>query len=181
MAPHAWRKVLIGGSAVAAAALLGLSLYKARKKQREQTLLAALLGNGPKDEATIDIVVKNPDADEYNFSDNETIEIPIGLLLECSKLKDIVCKHLDVNQTQLIERIHAGSVDAIQVSNSLEFLSLVQLTYWYDRRMGPTPLERLRKTEAKFGRWTAKIPREQIIYSAVALKSDPLSHLGQPV
>lgn len=74
------------------------------------------------------------------------------------------------------------------LSKHPDFAQITQLIYWYDRRHDSVKVEdrlkkRERKRDAKFGRWTAKIPREQIIYSSVALenKSNFHSHIGQPI
>jgi len=175
-------KSLLAGTlclATLGASIVFYAHYK--KKERIDTLLLDLLGDSPQNEAVIEIIVQNPDADEYNISPEEIIEVPLGLILECKILKSLVEENHAVNEEGLIDLLINGHLHPVDASDIIDFASLVQLTYWHDRRQGSSPLERVRRREQKYGRWTAKIPREQIIYSAVALKSDLRNHLGATV
>ena len=85
----------------------------------------------------------------------------------------------------LVEDVQAVVLSEFQAS-WMDIKALFQLTYWYDRRFlaeqqSSDRKETKRMVQAKYGRWTAKVSKEKVVYGAVCLKSDVQIHLGCPV
>eukprot|EP00746_Dinoflagellata_sp_MGD_P083318 gnl/MRDRNA2_/MRDRNA2_33184_c0_seq1.p1 gnl/MRDRNA2_/MRDRNA2_33184_c0~~gnl/MRDRNA2_/MRDRNA2_33184_c0_seq1.p1 ORF type:complete len:384 (+),score=80.24 gnl/MRDRNA2_/MRDRNA2_33184_c0_seq1:81-1232(+) len=197
-------------SAAAAAALAVIFVRRrGRRKEDSETSaeaeqLAEWCANGTGEEPVVEVECpvdrSKPDAEW------DAVEIPVGLLFECDRLREAIKESLEaVDDRALVSQLRSiweGTEDndeedidenpAIK-ADWLDIPTLAQLTYWYDRR--PPPSEsgvsenkavqelapQQRQSEAKYGRWTKKVNREQVIYGAVALKYKPRSHLGQPI
>eukprot|EP00933_Yihiella_yeosuensis_P005474 TRINITY_DN10998_c1_g2_i2.p1 TRINITY_DN10998_c1_g2~~TRINITY_DN10998_c1_g2_i2.p1 ORF type:complete len:429 (-),score=95.00 TRINITY_DN10998_c1_g2_i2:141-1394(-) len=121
-----------------------------------------------------------------------------------AELVEVLQTHFDVAASKAAAANDTGADDLIifdsEVQLSLPWIdlaALAQLTYWYDRRPGNDDQEadsctavvaaiteeRERLSDAKFGRWTKKVSREQVVYGSVALRyrTRASGHIGQKV
>lgn len=131
----------------------------------------------------------------------DVVEVPVGLLFECERLRTSLREHLKLEDDEAVveelRRIWDSEEEIEAPTLSMPWIdlqALAQLTYWYDRRPNSAeeaeaqangeaqqqPQEK-RETDAKFGRWTKKLSREKVVYGTVALRYRTRGHLGQQV
>mmetsp|Transcript_38338 Transcript_38338/g.90110 ORF Transcript_38338/g.90110 Transcript_38338/m.90110 type:complete len:396 (-) Transcript_38338:10-1197(-) len=202
--------------AVAAAAGLATFAYfqlqKVWRSRRARGLLQKWTEAGPAEEPVVECEVPISHGMDGKEQEHDIVEVPVGLLFECEKLRAALCEEMGLADDEaLVEALAAawssaeaddGSADASTGVPELklpwlDLAALAQLTYWYDRRQsgwdaeGPPAEEPsepsakdeevVRPSDAKFGRWTKKVSREQVIYGAVALRYRTRGHLGAQV
>jgi len=195
---------------VAAAGLSVLAYRHGRvflRRRRAIRQLQLWCSAGPAHEPVVDFEVPISHGTGEEEPELDAVEVPVGLLFECERLRTAVYEKLglaDDEEVTLVDALRpiflaatdedgelGGDGDNLEVHLPwIDLAALAQLTYWYDRRprsdddAPPGALkdvQEARQTDAKFGRWTKKVSREKVIYGTVALRTRTRGHLGEQV
>eukprot|EP00929_Paragymnodinium_shiwhaense_P025052 TRINITY_DN15240_c0_g1_i1.p1 TRINITY_DN15240_c0_g1~~TRINITY_DN15240_c0_g1_i1.p1 ORF type:complete len:387 (+),score=106.33 TRINITY_DN15240_c0_g1_i1:82-1242(+) len=204
--------MVAGAAAVSSlAAWLARREWAARRLRKGKAQLEKWCERGPAKEPVIECQVFIPPGPGEEEPGQDAVDIPIGLIFECDRLKEELAKRLEVEKDDdvaLVEALQAlwaacggdeedAEADAPSLELSwIDLQALAQLTYWYDRRPKADgavagvaaeaqavsqEIQKQRLEQAKYGRWTKKISREKVVYGAIALRYRTRGHLGEQV
>uniref|UniRef100_A0A7S1FKZ6 Cytochrome b5 heme-binding domain-containing protein n=1 Tax=Noctiluca scintillans TaxID=2966 RepID=A0A7S1FKZ6_NOCSC len=186
------------GTALTTVGLAALIVTRLRRRGRSTVddQLECWCGRGPAREPVVTCEVPVSHGLDGAAPEMDAVEVPVGLMFECTRLKSALMEHLKVtDDDSLVKALKATwETDEEEAGPTLnlpwmDLSALAQVTYWYDRRpqgMEEPPPEteddsESRPVASKFGRWTKKISREKVIYGTVALRYRSRGHLGAQV
>jgi cytochrome b involved in lipid metabolism len=193
--------VVAGSAAAVGLAIFGYrELQRRRRTRLKEEQLDQWCEGGSAQEPVIECEVPISYGITGADVENDVVEVPVGLLFECDRLRNSLREHLKLEDDEAVVDTLRTAWDAEDDEAAeppslklpwLDLQALAQLTYWYDRRPQSTEeaeaqaqgnsTEEVRLTQSKFGRWTKKLSREKVIYGTVALRYRTRGHLGETV